>query len=227
MATNYDNNDNFGDFDDEDLPPALISDEEDEDEIEYIRSGSISDNDADPEDLHDVAIGSKRPRSPNGLATAEQPLKKAVKLYASVNKPKAGDYDSTCRSILKLAIHLFRGKMATEAPWVDGMLSMTWAKGNWMEACKMYDSWTAYNTELIKLVRFHVLSSKLTNIDLQVTDRASHFRGEVKTKVYPMVGPQFGFKAPKSSTDHKAIDHNIKLVRELKTNFGLVYHVSS
>lgn len=168
MTDEFDDEDNNNNFNDEELPPLwddgdselFIPDMDDdkEVEIECNRSGSTSDNRVDAEDSDAVATGSKRPRSPNEVAAAEQPLKKAVKLYASINKPKAGDYDSTARSLLKLAISLFRGKLATEAPWVDGMLAMTWAKGNWMDACRMYESWTAYNTELVKLVRIYLLS---------------------------------------------------------------------
>lgn len=122
-------------------------------------SGPAGDYNGTADDANDpatVVIGNKRPRSPNALAAASQPLKKAVKLYASVNKPKAGDYHATARSLLKVAIRLFRGKLSTETPWVNGMLGMTWAKSSWMEGCKMYDSWTAYNTELVKLVRLVV-----------------------------------------------------------------------
>ena len=51
-------------------------------------------------------------------------------------------------------------------PFPDGMLVMTWAKANWMEACKMVKTWIAYNTELVKLVSDYLHVNINTNSDL-------------------------------------------------------------
>ena len=63
-----------------------------------------------------------------------------------------------------------------------------------------------------------------TNPSFQITDRPSHFQGEVKTRVLQMVALMYGFKGGNGRT---VIEHNVQLARELKTNFAFVYCVCS
>ncbi|KZP13284.1 hypothetical protein FIBSPDRAFT_753614, partial [Athelia psychrophila] len=53
-----------------------------------------------------------------------------------------------------------------------------------------------------------------------ITDRDSHFRGEVKNVVYPLVAPMLGFKGGASQ---RVQDANIARVRALLDDFGFVY----
>jgi hypothetical protein len=59
---------------------------------------------------------------------------------------------------------------------------------------------------------------------LKITDRGSHFRGQMKSKVQPLVKSLYGFTA--LGTKPKSINNNIRLARELKDKFSFVYAVS-
>ena len=132
--------------DEDDSSLGLEEVEEDLDDNEDKDKGTDSNDDDGP-----ITAGSKRSRSPNEYPPG-QPLQKAIKFFKSQGKPKASDYDPSVCTLLKLAIFLFRGKLSTENPFPDAMLTMTWVKSVWLDACKMCDTWIQFNSKIIKLV---------------------------------------------------------------------------
>lgn len=85
-----------------------------------------------------------------------------------------------------------------------------------MGAYEMCDTWIEFNSELIKLV----CVCTLFHFNFQITDCASHFRGEVKMRVFHLVAPMYSIKG---GNDNKVIVHNVRLAHELKANSLFVY----
>jgi hypothetical protein len=133
-------------------------------------------------------------------------MQKAIKIMASRGKTKAGDFDPATQALLKVVISCYRGRLCNENPYPDPMLALTWAKLAWNDACQLCDSHIRYTSELLKLV----------------TDRDSHLRGQVKSKVHELVAEMYGFQG---GSKPATIAANVKLARELKERFAFVYHI--
>lgn len=71
-------------------------------------------------------------------------------------------------------------------------------------------------------MRFTDTNVYYTHTLFQITCRASHLRGDIKTKVKPLVGSMFGFEVPTNDTIRA---RNRKLVEELKEGYAFLYKV--
>jgi Domain of unknown function (DUF6532) len=60
-------------------------------------------------------------------------------------------------------------------------------------------------------------------INLQITNRASHLRGELKTKARPIVETFYDFE---SGNHRKTIAKNRSIAEDLKEGYGYAYKVS-
>jgi hypothetical protein len=62
----------------------------------------------------------------------------------------------------------------------------------------------------------------LCSYSIQITCRGSHLRGEIKTKVKPLIASMYGFEVPTNETIRA---RNRKLVEELKEEYTFLYKV--
>lgn len=124
-------------------------DEEDEDEAEDDEEDKNSDDNTPSSPSPNV--GSKRRRASKD-ANEDNPFRRAIKVQASVGRPKAADYESSVRAILSVAFSLFRGRLVTQGPYPDQMLENVWAKHSWNEACKQLTTNISFNSELLRMV---------------------------------------------------------------------------
>ncbi|TDL21927.1 hypothetical protein BD410DRAFT_700563, partial [Rickenella mellea] len=123
------------------------------------------------------------------------------------SRAKVGDYDAESKELILAAIQLFRCAVSTEKPFPDKVQEVAMAKDAWMIALKDHDAeYIKPTTEVIKLI----------------TRRAPQVRGELKTKVRPLVAVMYGFEdSYKNGTARK----NAELVDELKEEYAFVYKV--
>ncbi|KAI0266652.1 hypothetical protein BGY98DRAFT_912890 [Russula aff. rugulosa BPL654] len=131
-------------------------------------------------------------------------LTRARKLVKSKGRPKASDYADDVRDVLDNAIMHFKVDLLRVNPYPDRTHELEWAKVGWAAANMMCDLKIAHNSELIKMI----------------TCRGSHLRGEIKTKVKPLVASMYGFEVPTSET---ICARNRKLVEELKEGYTFLY----
>ncbi|KAJ6611844.1 hypothetical protein B0H10DRAFT_340384 [Mycena sp. CBHHK59/15] len=138
--------------------------------------------------------GNKRARSPSDedLRTAQ-----AQKTSAAGGRPKARDYDDVTQEVISLAITLYRCLISTVNAFPDHATELEFIREVWSRACRELDTFIELTPTISKLISI----------------RGSHGRGELKTKVKPLIEVTFGFR---SGQNKKAIARNRELVEELK-----------
>lgn len=197
--------------------------EENEDDEEHSNSSSNSDDEGgDLTRSSSPNLGSK-PRHVQD-ADDDEHFRKAVKVQASVGRPKAADYELSVRAILSVAFSLFRGRLITQGPYPDAMLENVWAKQSWNEACKQLSTNILFNSELLRMVGFLFthLGLYLLCCWVQITARGSHLRGEIKMKICPYLTSEYGFE---TSNKLSVINKNINLYRKLKDDYSFYFKV--
>jgi hypothetical protein len=126
-------------------------------EAEDSESGGESNDEAmnaqheDEEESSMVTTGGKRARDDDDFQL-EQTVK-AQKLWQSVGRPKAKDYDDVTQEILSVAIAVYRCLISTDTPFPDHSKELEFVKIAWNVACKKADMWLEMNPELVKMVR--------------------------------------------------------------------------
>ncbi|KAJ7602972.1 hypothetical protein FB45DRAFT_1072362 [Roridomyces roridus] len=119
-------------------------------------------------------------------------------------RPKAGDYDEITREVLSLAITFYRCFLSARDAFPDQATEMSFVKEAWDTAC--------YNRN-VDIELTPTLSKLMTN-------HGSHLRGELKTKIKPMVELMFGFK---SGQNKKTIKANRDLTEKLKDDLTFTF----
>ena len=124
-----------------------------------------------------------------------------------------------------LATQIYRCHISTINPYPDHALEVQWARFAWEEACENLAVNVAPTGVIIKLVTCLTLLGALcwvtdTSFTLQITKRTSQVRGELKTKVRPLVESLYGFENAKSS-----ITRNRERAENLKDDYAFVYKV--
>jgi len=172
------------------------------------------------DDSTSFSCGDKRPRS---RTSSTYQWREPVKVHATKGtKPKAGDYEVAVQKVLSEAIPRYRGYLSMVTPYPGSMDEIRWAKKSWKDGCDECETWMESNNEIIRLVSARLLTISLRSPLPKITNRGSHFRGRIKTKVQPLVKSMYGFAAVSKP---KAVDHNVKLARALKDKFGFIYAV--
>ncbi|KIM88272.1 hypothetical protein PILCRDRAFT_62582, partial [Piloderma croceum F 1598] len=121
----------------------------------------------------------------------------------SQGRPKAKDYDDVTQEVLAVAIAVYRCLICTDTPFPDHAKELEFAKIRWKIGCKKLDIRLEMTPELVKMI----------------TSRGSHVRGELKTKVRPII-EHYGFE---SGQHKRTIKRNRELAEELKEGYNFVY----
>ncbi|TFY56690.1 hypothetical protein EVJ58_g7483 [Rhodofomes roseus] len=111
--------------------------------------------------------------------------------------PRAKDYDVDVKHVLKVANSLFRCRVSTVNAFPSDVLEEEWAQICWGEACKALDVSYAADLKVIKILR-----------------------GELKSKVRPLVESLYGFN---DSSAKKAIRENRDRAVALISESAFVY----
>ncbi|KAJ7218955.1 hypothetical protein C8J57DRAFT_1254652 [Mycena rebaudengoi] len=110
---------------------------------------------------------------------------------------KASEYDDTTQELLKQAISNFRVLISAENAFPDHDTEVEFVGRAWNGACHTLK-----------------LSMELTpNIAKLIANRGSHLRGELKTKIKPLIEITYGFN---NGQNKKSIARNRVLAEELK-----------
>ncbi|KIM82082.1 hypothetical protein PILCRDRAFT_8323 [Piloderma croceum F 1598] len=168
--------------DDEDYKPDRDDYVDDyEDDYEQDRDeNKVSDDGVDGHDASSVPPpnGRKRVRSGSMGADDDGEYKKARKIVKSKGRPKASDYADDVQDVLDSAITHYKVDLLRFDPYPDRTHELAWAKTSWGTANRVCDLKIAHNGELVKMI----------------TCRGSHLRGEIKTKVKPLVASMYSFE---------------------------------
>ncbi|KAI5987190.1 hypothetical protein EDD15DRAFT_2152343, partial [Pisolithus albus] len=118
-------------------------------------------------------------------------------------RPRTRDYDDMTQEFVTTAIGDYRARLCAESPMPDHATETSLLDASWARACKVTRINLGRRPELAKLV----------------TSRGSQVRGQLKTKLRPLVEAMFGFY---SSQSKNAIKKNRNLAEGLKegTNFA-------
>lgn len=166
--------------------------------------------------------GQKRARSNSMGADNNGEYERARKVVKSKGRPKASDYADDVQDILDSATTHYKVDLLRFDPYPDRTHELAWAKTSWGTANKVCDLKIAHNGELVKMVSSLTTWFILCSYSIQITCRGSHLRGEIKTKVKPLVASMYGFEVPTNETIHA---RNRKLVEELKEQYTFLYKV--
>jgi hypothetical protein len=124
--------------------------------------------------------------------------------------------------VLSIAIPLYRCKVVTAHPFADNVVLSGLAKEAWAEACEKTEIFVEPNVTVLKMVRHTLMVFAVFPPPAQLAGRASHVRGELKTKVRPLVAAMYGFD---SGIHKKSVCKNCQLAESLKEKYGFVYKV--
>ena len=166
--------------------------------------------------------GRKRARSNSMNADNNGEYERARKVVKSKGRPKASDYADDVQDVLDSAITHYKVDLLRFDPYPDRTHEVAWAKTSWGTANRVCDLKIAHNGELIKMVSSLTTQFRLRSYSTQITCRGSHLRGEIKTKVKPLVASMYGFDVPTNETIRAC---NRKLVEELKEEYSFLYKV--
>jgi hypothetical protein len=166
--------------------------------------------------------GRKRVRSGSIGADDDAEYKRARKIVKSKGRPKASDYADDVQDVLDSAITHYKVDLLRFDPYPDRTHELAWAKASWGSANSVCDLKIAHNGELVKMASSLTTWFRLCSYSTQITCRGSHLRGEIKTKVKPLVASMYGFEVPTNETIRA---RNRKLVEELKEEYTFLYKV--
>ncbi|KAJ7690981.1 hypothetical protein B0H17DRAFT_1063845 [Mycena rosella] len=145
--------------------------------------------------------GDKRPRSPGD---EDMRPAQAQKSSSSGGRPKAKDYDDVTQELIALAIKIYCCLLSTKHAFPDHMMELEFLRTAWKRACE----------------QLNVAMDLTPTISKLITNRGSHFRGELKTKVKPLVELMYNFK---SGQNKKTIGGNRQRGEDLKSNLTFTF----
>ncbi|KAJ7618851.1 hypothetical protein DFH06DRAFT_1342431 [Mycena polygramma] len=141
------------------------------------------------------AAGDKRRRSSS--IGSEDLLSTQAQRTSSGGRPRAKDLDDTMREYAVLAMDFFRCYLSTEQAFPDTATENEMVRRAWHEACAEMGEGATLTPPVAKLI----------------SSRGSQLRGELKTKIKPLVDVMYGFR---SGQNKKTIAFNRKLAEDLK-----------
>ncbi|TDL30147.1 hypothetical protein BD410DRAFT_834329 [Rickenella mellea] len=169
-------------------------------------SGQNGSNRSDSPHLGEEAaesVGAKHARSASPGDGEYAHVDKSPKTSRSM-RAKTADFDLESQELIVSAIAFFRCAISTETPWPDKRQEVKMAKAAWKKALAEHE---------LEDIKAPSAVIKL------VTRRGSQCRGELKTKVRPLVESLFGFDTSSKS----AVAKNIAIAAELLDNYAFVY----
>ncbi|KAF8144660.1 hypothetical protein K438DRAFT_575568 [Mycena galopus ATCC 62051] len=144
--------------------------------------------------------GDKRARSPHDedLRTVQ------VQQLSTSGRAKAKDFDDVTQEVLTLGIKNYRVLVSAEHGFPDQATELEFLGKSWTTAAEDCNVNMDVTAPLSKMI----------------TGRASHLRGELKTKSKPCVEVMYGFK---SGHNKKTIGSNRQLAEDLKANLTFTF----
>ncbi|KAJ7672357.1 hypothetical protein DFH06DRAFT_964581, partial [Mycena polygramma] len=121
-------------------------------------------------------------------------------------RPRAKDLDDTMREYAVLAMDVYRCYLSTEQAFPDSATENAMVRRAWHEACEEMGEGMTLTPPVAKLI----------------SSRGSQLRGELKTKIKPLVDVMYGFK---SGQNKKTITFNRKLAEDLKEGSTFAFKV--
>ncbi|KAF7364494.1 hypothetical protein MVEN_00317800 [Mycena venus] len=115
----------------------------------------------------------------------------------SGGRPRAKDLDDNDKECAFVAMDIYRCLISTEQAFPDSATEMTMVRRAWDGACEEVGERLPLTPAIAKLI----------------SNRGSQLRGELKTKIRPLVELMYGFK---SGQNKKTIAFNRKLAEDLK-----------
>ncbi|KIK25342.1 hypothetical protein PISMIDRAFT_97028 [Pisolithus microcarpus 441] len=145
----------------------------------------------------------KRRRESSKEDVLEPTVVKAQKLVEHEGCLRTRDYDDVTQEFMTTVIGEYCARLCAEAPMPDHIMETNLLDASWVQARKATGVNLARTPQLAKIV----------------TNRGSQVRGQLKTKLRPLVEAIFGFH---SSQSKSAIKKNRSIVEGLKggTNFA-------
>ncbi|KAJ7840447.1 hypothetical protein B0H13DRAFT_2416176 [Mycena leptocephala] len=148
------------------------------------------------------AAGDKRARSPadsDDMRTAQ-----AQRTNTSAGRPKAKDFDDVTPELIALTITFYRCYASSKNGFPDHAQELKFVADAWRAACQ----------------RLNLEMEITPTISKLITNRGSHLRGELKTKMKPTVELVYGFK---TGQNKKTIAHNRQLAERLKEDLTFTF----
>ncbi|KAI6004872.1 hypothetical protein EDD15DRAFT_2191630 [Pisolithus albus] len=167
-----------------------------------------------------VAPAMKQRRESSQEDVVEPTMVKAQKLVEHEGRPRTRDYDDVTQEFIMTVIGEYRARLCAEAPMPDHLMETNLLDASWVQACKVTGRNMARSPQLAKIVCKYAGLIYWFNLHAPwVTNRGSQVRGQLKTKLRPLVEAIFGFL---SSQSKSAIKKNRSLAESLKegTNFA-------
>ncbi|KAJ7140072.1 hypothetical protein C8R43DRAFT_1131811 [Mycena crocata] len=147
-------------------------------------------------------IGEKR--GPSHLGDDVRTVQ-AQKTTKSGGRPKAKDYDDLTQEVITLTIRIYRCYLSIKHGFPDHAAELEFLRAAFAYACRELGLKMHLTPDISKLI----------------TSRGSHLRGELKTKVKPMVEAVFGFK---SGHNKKSLAFNRTLGETLKHDLTFTFN---
>ncbi|KAJ6540408.1 hypothetical protein B0H19DRAFT_915941, partial [Mycena capillaripes] len=130
----------------------------------------------------------------------------AQRTGAATGRPKAKDFDDVTQEVIALAIKLYRCHVSMRYGFPDSAKELEFLRKAWAEAC----------------LRLNIVMDLTPTISKLITNRASHVRGELKTKMTDPVDLMCGFKSGHSK---KVVAYNRELAESLKEDLTFTFKV--
>lgn len=147
--------------------------------------------------------GEKHPRSSSAESDDLRPTQ-SQRVSASGGRPRARDLDERTREYVMYAISLYRCYISAEEPFPDSPGEHGLVTRVWDMTCVVMGKKMLLSPTVAKLI----------------TNRGPQVRGELKTKIKPLVELNYGFR---SGQDKKTIAFNRKLAENLKEGSAFAF----
>ncbi|KAJ6473974.1 hypothetical protein C8R47DRAFT_987053 [Mycena vitilis] len=125
-------------------------------------------------------------------------------VISSSSRPKARDFDDVTREVIALTILVYRCYISCVYAFPDHAQELEFLAKAWAYACKQLNIFIELTPVISKLI----------------TNRGSHLRGELKTKIKELVDIIYGFK---SGQNRKIVKYNRELAELLKENLTFTF----
>ncbi|KAJ7250084.1 hypothetical protein B0H12DRAFT_1019348, partial [Mycena haematopus] len=122
----------------------------------------------------------------------------------SSGRARAKDLDEITTEYAVLAMDFFRCNVSTKQAFPDSAMENTMVRRAWKEACEEIGEGRILTPVVAKLI----------------ASRGSQLRGELKTKIRPLIDVMYGFK---SGQNKKTIAFNRKLAEDLKEGSAFAF----
>ncbi|KAF7333156.1 hypothetical protein MVEN_02381300 [Mycena venus] len=149
------------------------------------------------------SAGDKRHRSLS-IDSEELRSTQSQRTTGSSGRPRAKDLDDNTKEFALFAIDHYRCLISTQQPFPDSATENAMVRKAWYRACKEMHEQLPLTPTVAKLI----------------SNRGSQLRGELKTKVRPLVELMYGFK---TGQNKKSISFNRKNAEDLKDSTAFAF----